>query len=319
MASPAAGPSAEGWREPAGWLTRARRLGPLRYSDLGPRRLSTLADGDLEPLAAWITAATERWWAEAGRPDPYTLVVVSGDDGHLAREVLAKAAPACAAALRYVLVDPDRVGVPADPPAELARLVPLEEPAYLYPTAPHDPADDDLDTDERPPACRIGPLATYLTEVPALGEAPGAVVALGVLSRLPYELYERAGDEWWEVRLAAVEERLEEIAVPGVSRPPAAPEAPAPAAPASDPAAPALGGPAPTPARWRRLTGAADWLRRELTASDTGVLAVIDRWEGPGDTDSVDLDQLRHVREPLDSAPQPLAGTGLSVVRWRLG
>lgn len=312
VSRPGAVPAGEGWLESARWGTRARRLGPLRYSDLGRRRLSPVADGDAASVAGWIATAAERWWAEAGHPDPYTLVVVSGDDGHLASRILAAVTPGCAAALRYVLVDPD--GAAAGPPPGLAQLVRLEEPAYLYPAAPRPPRpggggdgtgdsadDEDADDDERPPARRIGPLATYLTEVPVLGEAPGAVVALAVLSRLPYELYELTGDEWREVRLAATEEGLVEITVPGSVPPPDAVD----------------GGRAP--ARWCRLTGAADWLRRQLTAAETGTLAVIDHWGEPGDADSLSLGQLRHVREPLDGAPQPVAGTSLAVVRWRLG
>lgn len=307
-------PTGEGWLESADWLARARRLGPLRYSDLGPRRLSPGTPEETEALSAWIAGVADRWWADAGRPDPYTLVVVSGDDGHLARAVLA-AGPDCAPALRYVLVDPDHAGR-AGPPAGLSRLVDLEEPAFLYPAAPSpvipargvasEPAedewaDDELDGADRPAARGIGPLATFLTEVPGLGETAGAIIAVSALSRLPYELYERVDGGWCEVRVAASGEELVEIDVPGEE--------------------PALGSPL-HPAgttRWRRLTGAVDWLRRQLPAAETGVLAVVDDWAEPGDTDTLDLAQLRHVRQPLHDEPQTVAGTLRSVVTWRLG
>lgn len=306
----------EGWVESDDWAARARRLGPLRYADLGPRRLTPSAARDLPGLAAWIAAATDRWWTAAGRPDPYTLVVLSGDDGHLARAVL-RADLACAPALRYVMVDPAHASRPGPPPG-LGRLVDLEEPAYLYPVAPSPAApglgtetgtgpgsaaytvDDDLDGFERPAARGIGPMATLLGEVPVLGERSGAIVALDALSRMPYELYEQRDGVWCEIRVAAQGDGLVELAVPG-GRP-----APSPTADAEN-------------TRWRRLTGAADWLRVQLPTAEAGVLAVVDDWGGPGDNESLDLGQLRHVREPLDAAPQPVEGTSRSVVTWRLG
>ncbi len=304
--------SGEGWPESPEWLARARRLGPLRYSDLGPRRLSPVAEDEISPLGAWIAGAADRWWDGAGRPDPFTLVVVSGDEGRLARAVL-DAAPACAPSLRYVLVDPGRAGNP-EPPPGVSRLVALEEPAFLYPAASPGGPDAygspdgdtdleafelDLDAGERPPARGIGPLATYLTEVPALGDNEGALVAVSLLSRLPYELFERTGDGWSEVRLAATDDRLVELTVP------AADDAPRP--------------PMPARFRWRRLSGAAAWLRRQLPTASAGTLAVIDHWASAGDADTLDIDQLRHVREPLETAPRPVEGTSLSVVSWRLG
>lgn len=325
-------PSGEGWLESGDWLHRARRLGPLRYSDLGPRRLEPIDPEAVGPLARWLAGAADRWWDDAGRPDPYTLVVVSGDDGHLARAVL-DWAPACGPALRYVLVDPQLAGR-REPPAVMARLVGLEEPAFLYPAAPPAAAaippppagtagavpagvrvpgdgvdsppgtvEDDYDPGERPPARGIGPLATFLTEVPGLGDSDGAVVALGLLSRLAYDLFERGEGGWLEIRLAARGERLEEIGVPVEVVP--------------EPSTPREGMDAGL--RWRRLSGALDWMRSHLPTAEAGVLAVVDRWAGTGDTDSLDLQQFRHVREPLEPVPQTVAGTPLSVVTWRLG
>ena len=306
MAPPASAPPAQGWVESNEWLARARRLGPLRYSDLGPRRLAPSSPEDTAGLARWISGAADRWWAASGRPDPYTLVVVSGDDGRLARAVLDQELR-CAPALRYVMVDPEHARRGGPPPG-LSRLVDLEEPAYLYPAAPlpvtpgggpdADMTDDELDASERPPARGIGPLATLLTDVPVLGESAGAIVAVDALSRLPYELYERSDGEWGEVRVAAHDDTLVELTVPGGRTPPAS---------------------TGEAARWRRLTGATDWLRRQLPTAEDGVLAVVDHWAGAGDTESLDFVQLRRVREPLDAEPRPVEGTGRSVVTWRLG
>lgn len=342
-------PSGEGWLESPQWINRARRLGPLRYSDLGPRRMGPPARGvdELAALASWIGTAADTWWEAAGRPDPYTLVVASGDDGQLARSVLA-AGPACGRALRYVLVNPDLAGH-TEPPAAMAATVALEEPAFLYPSVAGRPADrapagpgaeepEDLDLDlgERPPARGIGPLATFLTDVPALGEAEGAVVAVRLLSRLPYDLYERRDGEWCEVRIAAAAARAESETTSGTDAAgdgadhapgedaipvglveltvPAGDLVPTRQAPNQPPAAPEN-----DLSRWRRLTGASDWLRRILPTAAAGVLAVIDDWGPSGDTDSLDLAQLRHVREPQTAQPAAVGGTSLSVVTWRLG
>ena len=301
-------PSGEGWISSDDWVTRARRLGPLRYSDLGSRRLSPSSREETEPIALWLAQAADQWWSAIGRPDPYTLVVVSGDDGRLARAVIGRN-PKCAAALRYVLVNPDHAGRSGLPPG-LARMVNLEEPAFLYPSAPSpatpgvgpdvETADDELDAEERPPARGIGPLATFLTEVPALGEQPGAIVAVEAVSRLPYDLYEKVEGAWCEIRVAAEGDGLAELAVPT----------------GTDPPPPGL---PPAGTRWRHLTGAVDWLRRRLPTGETGVIAVVDDWTGAGEEDALDLDQLRAVREPLDAAPRPVEGTRRSVVTWRLG
>jgi hypothetical protein len=284
------------------------------------------------PLASWLTAWLDGWWRHAESPDPFTVVVVSGDDGDLAAAVL-DCAPACGRALRYVAVDPDRAeDGGTQPPARLSRLPKFEDPAFLYPAADlsgprppglHDlePATGDsaagdpaggpdqweLDLDERPLALGIGPLITFLTDVPSLGEGDGVIVAVEVLSRRPYDLFEWRDGAWWEVRVTAAgapgRERMVEVAVPaGDDAPP-------------DPG-PHIG------VRWRRQVGARQWLGRMLTAAPGGALAVVDRWQPASvddepAADSLDLAQLSQVRHPIDGAV-PLPGTPLSVVTWGL-
>jgi hypothetical protein len=260
-------------------------------------------------LGTWLAERLDGWWREAGRPDPFTAVVVSGDDGALAAAVR-EAAPACLTALRYVLVDPDAAEV-AEPPPSLSQAVPLENPAFLYPTAPPGGADDHADPDdEHPPAQGIGPLFTLLREVPKLGDGAGTVVAVGVLSRLPYDLYEPAPDGGWaEVRVAADGDALTEIAVA------AGPVRPGPVAVGVSvaPVDRAGGG------RYRRLTGAADWLRRQLPTGTVGTLTVVDIWAPGAGGDYLDVDQLAQVRVPLAARPEPIEGTHLACVSWHLG
>lgn len=304
-------PSGEGWAESEEWIPRARRLGPLRYSDLGRRVLDPVPPAAVGGLGGWMAAQADRWWEAAGYPDPFALVVVSGDDGPLAAAVL-QSGPKCAAALRYVVVNPDASGR-TEPPARLVQLVALEDPVFLFPSRRRDGADldewDDIDDGddpaETPPARGIGPLATFLTDVPALGEVVGAVVAVGLLSRLPYDLYEYGDGGWAELRVSVdgggggdgYGGELREMALPVADETSGLPETPAGAG------------------RWARQTGAADWLRRVVPGAKAAHLAVVDDWDRPA---GVDLDQLRPVREPLDAEPVPVEGTPFSVVTWRL-
>ncbi len=319
-----------GWIDSADWAARARRQGPLRYSDLGRRRLSRPEPGQLAGLAAWLAAFADADWEASGQPDPYTLVVVSGDRGSLAAAVLA-ARPRCGPALRYVLVDPD-VDPAGAPPEGMSKLVPLESPALLYPSAPrpdrgaggrrHGGKQETTtpgtttwwDPDEHPPARGVGPLATFLTDVPGLGDGEGAIVAIEVWSRLPYDVYQRVDGQWMESRLsvapagparlgpgAALElgETLVDIAV----------------APDHD-LIEAAGSERTT---LRVPSGAAGWLRRVLPTATDAVLAVVDRWDGDGPGLALDLDRIRLVRNPAQPAPVPVGGTSFSVVTWRLG
>ena len=306
-------PSGEGWAESEEWIPRARRLGPLRYSDLGRRVLEPVPPAAVGGVAGWLAAQADRWWEAAGYPDPFTLVVVSGDDGPLVAAVL-QAGPKCAAALRYVVVNPDAAGR-TEPPARLVQLVALEDPVFLFPSRRRDGAEfdelddiDDLDDPaEMPPARGIGPLATFLTDVPALGEVVGAVVAVGLLSRLPYDLYEWGDRGWTELRasVGGDGDELREMALPVADETSGLPEM------------------APVAGRWARQTGAADWLRRVVPGAGAAYLAVVDEWIDRSTypwtaSGGLHLEQLRSVREPLDPEPVPIDGTPFSTVTWRL-
>ena len=263
--------------------------------------LDPVPPGAVGALAGWLAVRADAWWEMAGYPDPYTLVVVSGDDGPLAAAVL-EAAPKCAPALRYVVVNPDVAGR-TEPPPRLVELVALEDPVFLYPARRKVEADEYADEDddlddlvESPPARGIGPLATFLTDVPALGDGEGALIAVGVLSRLPYDLYERVDDGGWnEIRVAADGDELRELALPAADE-------------AVGPSEAGTTGP-----RWARQIGAADWLRRVIPSANAADLAVVDDW------DALDLDQLTPVREPADSSPVSVDGTPYAAVTWRLG
>src|SRR6187455_2663565 len=69
------------------------------------RRGDFLTSPEVGPLfGAVLARALDAWWSELGRPDPFTVVDAGAGPGTLARAVRA-AAPACAAAMGYVLVE----------------------------------------------------------------------------------------------------------------------------------------------------------------------------------------------------------------------
>lgn len=228
-------PSSE-WSAPDDWPVLARRQGPLRYSDLGSRRLSPPA----ESVASWLAAEVDPWWEAQGAPDPFVLVVVSGDDGRLARGLLVNE-PKCLPALRYVSVNP--LGPPI-------KGVPLEAPAFLFPAA----GPPGIDEEEPPPAAGVGPLFTALDDLPSLPGCTGAVVEIEFLSRMAADRYEWRDNKWYELRVALQGDQLVEIAVP----------------------APGPPGLPPVSGRHVQPVGATGWLSAMLRCLGAGVVVALD-------------------------------------------
>jgi hypothetical protein len=256
-------------------------------------------------VADWIAESVDRWWYEAGRPDPYTVVEVGAGDGTRAAQVLARG-PECLDALRYIVVESEGVGPDFASHALFhGRALPVESPVFLFPPAP----DDGGDAEEAPPATGIGPLVTSLGELPRLAGV-AAVIAVDWVSRLPSDRVEWHDGRWHEVRVAAEGDGLAEVLVP------------------LDPgrraevegliARPVEGG------RYALLVGAAAWLGAAPRAADRGVLAVVDRWtestepHRQGYTPALAVDQLARVHRPLNLRPEPVPW-GRHLVTWRLG
>jgi SAM-dependent MidA family methyltransferase len=149
-------------------------------------------------FGAVLATALDDWWRELGEPDPYVVVEAGAGAGTLARHVL-DAQPACALALRYVLVersqrlrDVQHSHLPMEPPGQV-----------LGPAVVTDP-------DEGPePIAGIGPLVTSLPELPQ-HPITGVIVANELLDNLPFALLERTPSGWAEVR---VDDELEETLV----------------------------------------------------------------------------------------------------------
>ena len=199
-----------------------RRRGPVPFSEVmelalydpghgfyasggaAGRRGDFLTSPEVGPLfGAVIARALDGWWRERGEPDPFVVIEAAAGVGTLAISVLA-AQPACAAALRYVLVERS-----AALRARQADHLSLEDPALAF--AP-DRAEDE-DGDIHPPEVATGPIVVSLDSMPRL-HGSAVVVANELLDNLPVDILERRDGAWHEVRIGLDGETLVETLVP---------------------------------------------------------------------------------------------------------
>src|SRR5215207_9169837 len=107
-------------------------------------------------FGALVARALDGWWRAAGAPDPFLVIEAGAGRGRLAADVLA-AAPDCATALRYVLVERSP-GLRAAQ-RDLLRVEPFED--ALGPVV----RDDE---DAPVPVAGMGPIVTALDDLPAV-------------------------------------------------------------------------------------------------------------------------------------------------------
>ena len=227
---------------PGGFFTRGAGAG---------RRADFLTSPEVGPLfGAVVARALDAEWERLGGPDPFVVVEAGAGRGALAKAVL-DAAPACGPALRYVLAERS----PALRAAAEQLLV-VEPAANVLGGA----ADDDEDAGPRA-GTGGGPVVAVLDDLPA-ATFPGVVLANELLDNLPFDLVERAGHGWEEVRVGLEGGRLIEVLVE--ASPDLAREATA-LAPAAAPTARIPG---------QRATRA--WLARALSLLTQGRVIVID-------------------------------------------
>jgi SAM-dependent MidA family methyltransferase len=163
-----------------------------------------LTSPEVGPLfGAVVARSLDGWWIEAGRPDAFAVVEVGAGPGTLARTILA-AKPACAPALRYVLVERS-----AAQRARHAEGLSLEDPAAAF-ASPLEPTDDREPTSAMMPS---GPIVVSLAELPRL-PGPTVVLANELLDNLPFRLLQRTDTGWAEVRLGLDGDGLAEVLVP---------------------------------------------------------------------------------------------------------
>jgi SAM-dependent MidA family methyltransferase len=208
-----------------------------------------------------VAHALDEWWAELRRPDPFVVAEAGAGAGTLAAAVLA-AAPECAGALRYVMVEQSE-RLRAEQTLRLSV-----EPASLV-LGPSGRDDPDLGPRTK---AGSGPLVTALAELPA-GPFDGVVLANELLDNIPFRLLQRSGDiqgrhgdperhqngGWAEVRVG---QDLGEVLVP--------------AAPALAAEADSLAPDAPDEARIPLQRGAGAWLRAALGCLQRGRVVVVD-------------------------------------------
>lgn len=200
---------------------RARRFGPLRYDEVlqlalydeergfygrgggAGRGADFLTSPEVGPLfGAVLARAIDRWWRDLGEPDPFVVVEAGAGSGALAAAVLG-ASPACAPALRYVLVEAS--GRWRD---EHARRIPIEPAGQILGHRAAAGSDGEGDDDPEP-VRGGGPLLGSLAELPA-GPFEGVVLANELLDNLPFRLFEHGDGRWREVRVG---EDLSEVLV----------------------------------------------------------------------------------------------------------
>ena len=271
-----------------------------------------------------LARALDAWWEELGAPDPFVVVEAAAGVGTLAKAVLASS-PACAPALRYLLVErSDRL-------RERQTLALALEPAatVLGPMAPSD--EDEFDGPQALPGG--GPRVASLGELP-VGPFAGVVFANELLDNLPFSLLERTATGWSEVRVGETGDGFGEVLTPAEAK--------------DVEQADRLVPDAPVGARIPLQSAAVDWLRGALRTLSRGRVVLVDyatttselasrpiaewlrtyRGGGPG-TDPLDrpgsqdltvevcVDQLARVQAPALDRPQSefLAAHGIASLR----
>jgi SAM-dependent MidA family methyltransferase len=194
-----------------------RRRGPIPFSEVmelalydsahgfyatggsAGRRGDFITSPEVGPLfGAVIARALDTWWRAAGQPDPFVVVEAGAGRGALAVAVL-DASPACAPALRYVLVE--RSATLRERHAEHLQI---ESAAHAF--AP-DPGEED-DEAERGVDLPVGPIVVSLGELPRV--PVDVVLANELLDNLPFDIV----DGGREVRVGLDGDRLVETLVP---------------------------------------------------------------------------------------------------------
>ncbi|HEV3402392.1 MAG TPA: SAM-dependent methyltransferase [Acidimicrobiales bacterium] len=245
---------------------RARRFGPLPFDEVvdlalyhaehgfyasargAGRERDFVTSPELGRLFGAVVAhALDEWWAELRRPDPFVVTEAGAGAGTLAAAVLA-AAPECAGALRYVMVEQS-----ARLRAEQAVRLSLEPASFVLGPS----GSDDSDPGSRPQV-GSGPLLTALSELPT-GPFEGVVLANELLDNVPFALLHHTEGVWHEVRVGL---DLGEVLVP--------------AAPALAAQAGGLVPDVPDEARIPLQRRAGAWLRAALGCLRRGRVVVVD-------------------------------------------
>lgn len=219
----------------------------------GGRGGDFLTSPEVGPLFGTVVARyLDDRWDGLGRPDPFVVVEAAAGRGALALAVLA-AAPRCAPALRYLLVETSE-----ELRARQGEHLALAHPFEVLGPSP-DPESDDVP--EQALGAGSGPLCCPLADLPAQ-PVVGVVLANELLDNLPFRLLELGDGGWLEVRVTEEAGRWAELLVP----------APEDATRRARRLAPGAAPGSRIPLQDR----AADWVGRALGVLERGTLVVID-------------------------------------------
>ena len=153
------------------------------------RRRDFITSPEVGPLyGAVLARALDTWWNGLGRPSPFLVAECGAGPGTLCRDVL-RAAPECAAELRYLLVDV------AEPMRMLhgTHRLPLVAPSELFGQI------DTTEEGDRVVRPAQGPLVASLASLP--DAALHVVLANELMDNLPFDVARRGTDRWEEVRV----------------------------------------------------------------------------------------------------------------------
>jgi SAM-dependent MidA family methyltransferase len=252
---------------------RIRRNGPVSFAEVQEAALFDAEDGFFTAgggagraggdfvtspevgslFGALVARAVDDWWARLGEPDPFVVVDAGAARGRLAADIL-RAAPRCAPALRYVLVERS-----ATMRAAQRELLTLEPPDEALGPVVHG-----ADPDGPPePVAGLGPILTSLDDLPRVGFT-GCVIANELLDNLPVRIVERRSEGWDEVRVGLDGTQLVEVVV----------AAPPDVAGVADEVA--AGVEVPVGARLPVPMTTVEWVARVAAVLRRGALAVID-------------------------------------------
>ena len=186
--------------------SRIRREGPVPFSVFmnealyGPegfytngggagRRRDFMTSPETGTLfGAVLARALDSWWEELGRPSPFLVAECGAGPGTLCRDVL-RAEPACAAEIRYLLVD----STEAMRTLHRAQRLPLVEPSEVLGQVAVD-----ADGERCIPAGQ-GPLVASMAALP--DEGVHVILANELLDNLPFDIAQRSTVGWDEVRV----------------------------------------------------------------------------------------------------------------------
>ncbi len=170
---------------PDGFFTRGRGAGRAGRDFLTSPQVGPL-------FGVLVGRALDREWEALGQPDPFFVIEVGAGDGRLAREV-ERAAPRCATALRYLLIE--RSSTLRAEQRERLTLVDASQCLGPYRRGAAADEDDPLET-----VAGSGPRFAQLDALPAR-KVEGVVLANELFDNLSFGIAERGPHGWLEVRI----------------------------------------------------------------------------------------------------------------------